>query len=77
MYDADVGVQGDAVLAREIARRYADKGILSFSCNPGWWLDYLPEPYTCLTLACYCSGNLRTDLQRHMTGLQRKMIVSP
>ncbi|KAJ3554361.1 hypothetical protein NM688_g3147 [Phlebia brevispora] len=26
---------GNAVVAREIARRYADKGILSFSCNPG------------------------------------------
>ncbi|KAF7789134.1 hypothetical protein EIP86_000069 [Pleurotus ostreatoroseus] len=67
---------GDAVLAREIARRYADKGILSFSCNPGWWLDYLPKPYTCLTLTGYCLGNLSTDLQRHMTGLQRKMILA-
>lgn len=27
--------QANAVVARELARRYGDKGILSFSCNPG------------------------------------------
>jgi len=26
---------GDAVLAREFARRYSDQGILSYTCNPG------------------------------------------
>ncbi|PSR76806.1 hypothetical protein PHLCEN_2v8187 [Hermanssonia centrifuga] len=31
---------GNAVVAREVARRYADKGILSYSCNPGnLWTD--------------------------------------
>ncbi len=28
-------LKGNAVVAREVARRYADKGILSYSCNPG------------------------------------------
>ncbi|KAF7789133.1 hypothetical protein EIP86_000068 [Pleurotus ostreatoroseus] len=44
---------GNVVVAREIARRYADKGILSFSCNP---------------------GNLKTDLQRYVKGIQNKLI---
>ncbi|THG95971.1 hypothetical protein EW026_g5779 [Hermanssonia centrifuga] len=33
-------LKGNAVVAREVARRYADKGILSYSCNPGnLWTD--------------------------------------
>lgn len=43
-------------MARELARLYADKGIVSTSVNP---------------------GNLRTELQRHVTPLQDRIIVWP
>jgi len=43
----------NAVVAREFAKRYGDKGIVSLSCNP---------------------GNLKSDLQRHVPGFQRKML---
>ncbi|EIN09199.1 NAD(P)-binding protein [Punctularia strigosozonata HHB-11173 SS5] len=44
----------NVVVAKEIARRYGDRGIVSTSVNP---------------------GNLRTDLQRHLSG-PRKFIIS-
>ncbi|OCH86008.1 NAD(P)-binding protein [Obba rivulosa] len=43
----------NVVMAREFAKRYGDKGIISVSVNP---------------------GNLKTDLQRHTTPFQRKLI---
>ncbi|OCH84298.1 NAD(P)-binding protein [Obba rivulosa] len=45
----------NVVAAREFAKRYEDKGIISVSCNP---------------------GNLKTDLQRHATSFQRKVMDS-
>ncbi|KDR76849.1 hypothetical protein GALMADRAFT_96456 [Galerina marginata CBS 339.88] len=44
---------GDVVFARELARRYGDKKIVSISLNP---------------------GNINTNLQRNVTGFQKKMI---
>lgn len=43
----------NVVVAREVAKRYGDQGIISVSCNP---------------------GNLKTDLQRHTTPLQHRII---
>ncbi|EMD32477.1 hypothetical protein CERSUDRAFT_118808 [Gelatoporia subvermispora B] len=45
----------NVVVAREVAKRYGDKGIISLSCNP---------------------GNLKTDLQRHLGGFQKKILQS-
>ncbi|TBU25112.1 hypothetical protein BD311DRAFT_765322 [Dichomitus squalens] len=42
------------VVARQFANRYADKGIISFSLNP---------------------GNIKTELQRYVPSLQRKILV--
>ncbi|KAI5116380.1 hypothetical protein M0805_003534 [Coniferiporia weirii] len=48
-------MQGNVVVARELAQRYADQGIISISVNP---------------------GNLKTELQRHTSGLQLRLVVS-
>ncbi|KAI5115553.1 hypothetical protein M0805_001882, partial [Coniferiporia weirii] len=44
---------GNVVVARELARRYGDQGIISISLNP---------------------GNLNTELQRHASGLQVRIV---
>ncbi|KAK7682530.1 hypothetical protein QCA50_014330 [Cerrena zonata] len=44
---------GNAVFARELARRYGSEGIIAMSCNP---------------------GNLKTDLQRHLSPIQKGAI---
>ncbi|TBU25108.1 NAD(P)-binding protein [Dichomitus squalens] len=44
---------GNVVFARQLAKRYAEQGIISVSVNP---------------------GNIQSDLQRHLTGLQRKLV---
>ena len=42
--------KGNAMVAREAAKRYADKGILSFTCNPGSAHDTLPRDVLCTHL---------------------------
>jgi len=44
---------GNIVLSKELAKRYADQGIVSTSLNP---------------------GNIKTDLQRYMKGIQAKIV---
>ncbi|EIW52321.1 NAD-P-binding protein [Trametes versicolor FP-101664 SS1] len=44
---------GNAVVAHETAKRYADKGIIAISLNP---------------------GNIKTDLQRYVPGVARKIM---
>ncbi|KAI5115554.1 hypothetical protein M0805_001883 [Coniferiporia weirii] len=44
---------GNVVVARELARRYGDQGIISISLNP---------------------GNLKTELQRHVSSLQLRIM---
>ena len=71
-------MKANAVVAREIARRYADKGILSFSCNPG--ASHGLTSYQNATDAPSSPpiphpGNLRTDLGRHMSTLQHSLAV--
>jgi len=44
---------GNVVWAQELARRYADSGIVTTSCNP---------------------GNLKSDLQRHMSCVQKSLV---
>ncbi|KAI5114641.1 hypothetical protein M0805_001569, partial [Coniferiporia weirii] len=44
---------GNVVVARELAQRYGDQGIISISVNP---------------------GNLKTELQRHTSGLQLRIL---
>ncbi|EJF57870.1 NAD(P)-binding protein [Dichomitus squalens LYAD-421 SS1] len=44
---------GNVVFARQLAKRYAEQGIISVSLNP---------------------GNIQSDLQRHLTGLQKKLV---
>lgn len=46
--------QGNVVVARQVAKRYADKGIISTSVNP---------------------GNLKTDLLRHASAIQKFFVV--
>ena len=48
--------KGNVLVAKELARLYADKGIVSTSLNP---------------------GNLKTELQRHMSSIQERIVVCP
>ena len=59
------------MVAHEAAKKYADKGILSFSCNPGNSIavESTDTKFTAST------GNLRTELQRYTTPLQMMFIV--
>ncbi|EJF56822.1 NAD(P)-binding protein [Dichomitus squalens LYAD-421 SS1] len=44
---------GNVVFARQLAKRYAEQGIISVSVNP---------------------GNIKSELQRHLAGLQKKLV---
>ncbi|PIL34948.1 hypothetical protein GSI_02735 [Ganoderma sinense ZZ0214-1] len=44
---------GNVVVARQVAKRYGDQGIISISVNP---------------------GNIRTDLQRYMSSISKKIL---
>lgn len=64
--------QGNIIVAKELAKRYGDQGIVSISLNPGMIL-HMKLISTMMTF--YSVGNLKTDLQRHTTALQHWIIV--
>ena len=63
------------MVAHEAAKRYADKGILSYSCNPGerprfyWWYTGYDWPNI--------PGNIKTELQRYIPSNQMAFFVRP
>lgn len=62
------------VVAREVAKRYGDQGIISISLNPG-------EPCGTLGSAGHAHyvtdviGNIQTELQRYAPSFLRKILV--
>lgn len=65
--------KANTVIARELARRCGDKGIVSVAINPGRHLFRLCSPWF---YSVHLSGNIRSDLQRQLPGFFRKPLVS-
>jgi hypothetical protein len=63
----------NAVVAREAARQYADRGILLYAVDSGMSLlsQSLAEAYS-----CHLIGSVKTELQRHATPMERIFLVS-
>lgn len=67
-------LQGNLAFSNELARRFAEKGIISNALNPGRtcdWFAALREPFLILVRPRLSTGNLKTDMQRHATAWQR------
>ncbi len=67
------------MVAKEIARRYGDQGIVSIAVNPGMVTRYCDSVGSPVVndqiLDILIEGNLDSDAQRHVTGLQKRILV--
>ena len=62
------------VFAHELARRYGDQGIVTTSLTPGENCGQLLRYYKLAKI--YIIGVIKTDLQRHIRGVQAFIVVS-
>ena len=60
-------------MARQFAKRYADKGIVSIAVNPGMMLPLL-HMQTVIDRAC-TAGNIKTELQRYVPAMRRRIMA--
>lgn len=69
-------LQGNVVVARELARRYGDQGIVSTSVNPGKACG-CPFLHIPPLSSFHAVGNIKSGLQRNISPLIRPLIVRP
>ena len=60
------------IVARETAKRYGQEGIISISLNPGRF----PRSYPSESFLMKSTGNIQSDLQRHLPSVVQKVAVS-
>lgn len=63
-------------MARELAKRYAEQGIISLSVNPGeltciWRGSHVQRVF----MRTQSTGNIRTEIRRYAPALERKFSV--
>ena len=65
-------IQANVIVARETAKRYGQEGIISISLNPGRF----PRSYPSESFLMKSTGNIQSDLQRHLPYIVQKVAVS-